>query len=79
MDDGLRENLESFAALDYPAYEVLLGLRDASDPARALAAEAVERWPGRFRVVLQRGAPGVNPKVNQLVTLAAEARHRSWS
>jgi ceramide glucosyltransferase len=75
VDDGLRENLESFAALDHPAYEVLLGLRDASDPARALAAEAAERWPGRFRVVLQRGAPGVNPKVNQLVTLAAEAQH----
>jgi len=37
VDDDLRENLESFAALHHPAYEVLLGLRDASDPACALA------------------------------------------
>ncbi len=75
LDDELWENLESFAALDHPAYEVLLGLRDGSDPASALAREAAARWPGVFRVVLQRGAPGVNPKVNQLVTLASEARH----
>lgn len=75
LDDGLRENLASFAALEYPAYEVLLGLPHASDPARELAGEAAARWPGLFRVVLQRGAPGVNPKVNQLLTLAAEARH----
>ena len=28
-----------------------------------------------FRVVIQRGEPGLNPKVNQLITLAAAARH----
>jgi len=75
VDDELWENLESFAALDHPDYEVLLGLRDAADPAHALAGEAAARWPAVFRVVLQRGVAGVNPKVAQLVTLAAEARH----
>jgi ceramide glucosyltransferase len=75
LDDGLEENLASFAALDWPDFEVVLGVRSASDPAYPLARAAVRRWPGRFRVVLQRGAPGMNPKVNQLLTLARAARH----
>ncbi len=75
VDDGLEENLASFAALDWADFEVVLGVRSSSDPAYPLARAAVRRWPGRFRVVLQRGAPGLNPKVNQLLTLADAARH----
>jgi ceramide glucosyltransferase len=75
LDDRLAENLASFAALAYPEYEVLLGLRSAADPAVEVARDAARRWPGRFRVVFQRGEPGHNPKVNQLVTLARAARH----
>ncbi|HET8724472.1 MAG TPA: glycosyltransferase, partial [Anaeromyxobacteraceae bacterium] len=75
VDDDLAGNLESFAALDYPCFEVLLGVRDRTDPAHAVAREAARRRPDVFRVVLQRGEPGLNPKVNQLVTLAAEASH----
>jgi len=75
VDDGLEENLASFAALAWTDLEVVLGVRSPSDPAYPLARAAVRRWPGRFRVVLQRGAPGLNPKVNQLLTLAQAARH----
>jgi ceramide glucosyltransferase len=75
VDDGLWENLASFAALDHPAFEVLLGVRDDADPAWPVAAAAVARWPDRFRLVRQRGSPGLNPKVNQLITLARAARH----
>jgi ceramide glucosyltransferase len=75
LDDGLWESLALFADLDYPAYEVVLGARNAADPAWPLACAAARRWPGRFRAVLQRGEPGLNPKVNQLLTLAREARH----
>ena len=75
VDDDLAGNLESFAALDYPEFEVLLGVRDRADRAWPVALAAARRRPDRFRVVLQRGEPGLNPKVNQLVTLAAEARH----
>jgi ceramide glucosyltransferase len=74
-DDDLAANLASFAALGWPEYEVLLGVPDAGDPALPVARAAAARWPGRFRIVLQRGAPGLNPKVNQLVTLARAARH----
>lgn len=75
IDDDLWGNLESFAQLDYPECEVLLGVRSLHDPAYAVARRAAARWPGRMRVVLQRGEPGLNPKVNQLLTLTAEARH----
>src|SRR5205823_5228095 len=75
LDDELAVNLERFATLRYPNYELLLGVRDARDPAWPLAAAAARRFPARVRVVLQRGEPGLNPKVNQLCTLAAAARH----
>lgn len=75
IDDDLMRNLELFAALDHPRYEVLLGVRSRSDAAWPVASDAAARWPGRFRVVLQRGEPGMNPKVNQLISLARAARH----
>ncbi len=75
IDDDLEANLERFARLDYPNYEVLLGLESRRDPALSIARAACARWPGRFRIVLQRGEPGLNPKVNQLMTLAEAARH----
>ena len=74
LDDQLADNLASFAALPYPDYEVLLGVASAADPAYAVASAVVRRWPARFRLVIQYGAPGLNPKVNQLLGLAAAAR-----
>jgi ceramide glucosyltransferase len=75
VDDDLEANLASFAALDYPSYEVILGVRDRADRAWRAAETAVRRWPGTFRLALQQGEPGLNPKVNQLIGLAAAARH----
>lgn len=75
VDDQLEANLASFAAIDYPAYEVVLGVRSARDRAFAVARAAARRWPDRVRVVIQRYEEGRNPKVNQLVGLARAARH----
>ena len=74
LDDALWGNLRSFARLRYPAYEILLGVKDVLDPAWPLALRAQKRWPHLVRVVVQRGAPGLNPKVNQLITLEKAAR-----
>lgn len=74
-DDGLLANLESFAALDHPDYEVLLGVHTIDDPAVSVAQKLIDKHPQRFRLVVQDGSPGLNPKVNQLITLAKEARH----
>ncbi|MBN9686669.1 MULTISPECIES: ceramide glucosyltransferase [unclassified Corallococcus] len=78
VDDDLEANLARFAQLPYPHYEVLLGVKDARDPAYAVARAAQARWPHVMRVVLQEGEPGLNPKVNQLVTLSSEARFDLW-
>lgn len=75
VDNALEENLEVFANLDWPEYEVVLGVKDSSDPAYAVALKATMKWPRRMRLVLQRGEPGFNPKVNQLITLEAAARY----
>jgi ceramide glucosyltransferase len=74
VDDDLERNLASFAAQDYARSEILLGVRTREDAAYPHALAAAARWPGRFRVVVQRGEPGMNPKVNQLMTLARAAR-----
>jgi ceramide glucosyltransferase len=74
-DDGLGANLASFAAIDWPEFEVLLGIHDASDLALPVARAAEARWPGCFRVVMQGPDLGMNPKVSQLATLVGEARH----
>ncbi len=74
IDDALDENLAAFAALQYPNFEVLLGVKDRADPAWPLACAWAVR-DRRFRVVQQRSAPGLNPKMNQLITLAREAEH----
>ena len=75
VDDELEQNLACFAALDWPDYEVLLGVRTLDDAAVPVARRFEARFPGRFRLVVQRGEPGLNPKVNQLITLARAARH----
>jgi ceramide glucosyltransferase len=75
LDDDLAANLECFAALDYAPYELLLGVRDRKDAAYPLAVAFARRFPKRVRVVLQRGTPGLNPKVNQLATLVRAARY----
>lgn len=75
LDEGLAESLEEWATLDYPRYELLLGVRDMNDAAWPMARNLERRFLGKVRVVLQRGEPGLNPKVNQLITLAAQAKH----
>jgi len=75
VDDDLEANLECFASLGHPAYEVILGVKDTRDPAYPVALAAVARWPDVMKLEMQHGEPGLNPKVNQLITLAAAARY----
>src|ERR1700687_912793 len=75
VDDELFDNLRSFIDLDYANYEILLGVKNIEDSAYSVARRAQALWPEKVRVVLQSGAPGFNPKVNQLIGLAKAALH----
>eukprot|EP01122_Echinamoeba_exundans_P012076 TRINITY_DN497_c0_g1_i2.p1 TRINITY_DN497_c0_g1~~TRINITY_DN497_c0_g1_i2.p1 ORF type:complete len:385 (-),score=60.94 TRINITY_DN497_c0_g1_i2:179-1333(-) len=75
IDDELEENLISFAVLSYKNYEVLLGIPSVTDPAYELAQRLIQRFPNRFRIVLEEPCEGANPKVRQLITLAKHAKH----
>jgi ceramide glucosyltransferase len=76
LDDDLEENLASHLALEYPGeFELILGIRSERDAAYPVAKAFAEQHPDRVRLVLQEGEPGLNPKVNQLITLTRHARH----
>ncbi len=69
-DDDLEANLESFARIDYPSFEILLGVASPDDPAFAVARRFIARHPKLdARVVVTDPDAAVNPKVAQLVGL----------
>ncbi len=77
VDDALRENLESFAAIDYPAFEILFGVASSTDPSipvvRAFLADHPE-LAGRLIITRPPSDEVYNPKVAQLLDLTRAAR-----
>ena len=77
LDDGLEENLASFAGLRGVDYEVVLSVADPGDPALAAVSRVRERFPDAPFVLVVGGAPEGrigNPKVERLVAAARVAR-----
>jgi ceramide glucosyltransferase len=73
-DDDLGSNLASFAAIDYPSFELLLGVASVDDPAYAVARRFVARHPRLdARVVVTDADAAINPKIAQLVGLERSA------
>lgn len=74
-DAGLERNLETFFNLAYPRYELIFSVADASDPARAVAARLIAKYPQvPARLIIGEVEIGPNPKVNNLVHSYREAR-----
>ena len=72
MDQGLRENLASLAALDYPDYELIVTARSAADiPGDVL--------PPRVKVVLAGGGELETGEKIQNLTAAVRATRKSSS
>jgi ceramide glucosyltransferase len=73
-DDDLADNLESFAGLDYPSFEILLGAATRNDPAVAMAHRFAARHPElTIRLVITDPDAAANPKVAQLIGLGRHA------
>jgi ceramide glucosyltransferase len=71
----LAENLRSFCIQDYPAFDVILGARDAGDPALVTARAIAGEFAGRTRVAHAGSATPrfANPKVDTLAALVPHA------
>ena len=79
LELGLEDHLRSFFALDYPDFELLFAVRDASDPAAATARRLIAEHPNVPAELHVTGAPPSleqypNAKVYSLIRLAACAR-----
>jgi ceramide glucosyltransferase len=78
-DPGFTENIRSHARLDYPRFEILFGVADASDPSVPEIERLKQEFPDRpIDVIFCRAAQGGNPKVAILEQLAQRARHGVW-
>ena len=76
LDTQAYENYASFCRQNYPVYELLFGIADPKDPARAVV-ERLRRDFARCDIRLVIGpAFGANRKASLLHHLAAQARHQ---
>lgn len=76
LDDSLEQNLESFARLDYPKFELLLAAADADDPALEVARRVQQRHPQvDIRVLVLGSHLGRNPKVSLLDAMYRLAKY----
>jgi ceramide glucosyltransferase len=74
LDDELAENLASFATLDYPAFEIVLGVASREDPACAIARSFLRQFPHvKARLIVTNPDEAKNPKVAQLLALERAA------
>jgi ceramide glucosyltransferase len=76
LDHGLEDNLRSFCDQDYPAYQVVFGVRDPGDPAIPAIRRMIEALAGRdVSLVVGGGTAGGNPKAENLAHMLPAARH----
>jgi ceramide glucosyltransferase len=75
-EPGLTENLRSFVDQDYPELQVVLGIRDRTDPALPIARALIRERPDRDIVlVVDPRTEGSNLKVANLENMLPAARH----
>lgn len=74
VDDSIEENLESYYKLDYPDYEIIIGVETLSDPCVYFIEKVKRRYPNIKTVIIATGLHQMlNPKVDSLTKLAQRA------
>ena len=76
LEANLEENLRTFFEQDYQQYQILFAVREANDPAAAVARRLLERYPQQDAELIVTGEPEFpNAKVWSLHRMAERARH----
>jgi ceramide glucosyltransferase len=76
LDPNPVGNFASFCEQEYPAWEILFGAEDESEPGLAAVRQVTRDHPhADIRIVLGRGLTGKNPKVRTLSRLVPEAKY----
>lgn len=76
LDHQAYENFASFCRLDYPEYEVVFAVSDASDPVIPVIEKLRADFPARsIRLITNVPHVGTSDKVNNLCQLAQNAKY----
>lgn len=77
VDEGLYENLVSFATQQYDDFELVIAVEDPNDPALEIVQRVRREHPDVPITTVAHGedVPGANPKVISLQHMARLARH----
>lgn len=74
VDDSIETNLESYYKLDYPNYEIIIGVETLKDPCVHFIEKVKNRYPNIKTTIIATGVQQMlNPKVDSLAKLAQKA------
>jgi len=75
-EPGLYENLRSFCLQDYPQYQIVFGVQDATDPALAVVTRLRREFPALpMDIVVSGRQHGSNRKISSLINMLPHSRH----
>ncbi|MFQ5688240.1 MAG: bacteriohopanetetrol glucosamine biosynthesis glycosyltransferase HpnI [Candidatus Scalindua sp.] len=76
IEDGIYDNFLSYCIQDYPAYQVVFGVRDSHDPAIDVVRKVIQTFPQKdIELVICSDQIGINPKINNLNNMYKKAKY----
>lgn len=76
IEDGIYDNFLSYCIQDYPAYQVIFGVRDSHDPAIDMVRKVMKAFPQKdIELVICSDRIGINPKISNLNNMYKKAKY----